>query len=408
MTVSSEKKFKSINFQVKQVGEPEERILKFIGSDETQDRDGDIVSVDGWDLSCYKNNPVFLWAHDYSIPPLGKALNVYVEDSKLYFDIQFPEKGIYPFADLVYNLYKGGFLNATSVGFRGRQVTEITDEEAKQGFKGVKFLEQELLELSAVPVPSNPSALHQAKKLGSVTDDEYQSLVSFINGEFVSGANLGAKTMKGIQHVYEAQTKTQNTEEVEEVKGEQNEKNTEEAKTFSFVISSAGKTLLLDNSTGKILGDVTEELKQLISQAVKAVEAKSAPNVQEKAGAAISKQNKSRLSKAKDLILEVLGEVEEQQAIEGQEKDPAVLEDEEELTHPEDTSMDGKVKDPKPEDENPEEEEEEGDDDKDDKKKKSAESDSVIELTGEEDDILEISEEDVSEIVKNALASYVK
>ena len=40
----------SINFEVKAFGEPEDRTLRFIGSDETPDRDGDIISLNGWDL----------------------------------------------------------------------------------------------------------------------------------------------------------------------------------------------------------------------------------------------------------------------------------------------------------------------------------------------------------------------
>ncbi|WP_144789989.1 hypothetical protein [Lysinibacillus fusiformis] len=35
--------------------------------------------------------------------------------------------------------------------------------------RGVKFLAQELLELSAVPVPSNPTALQQAKSKGYIS-----------------------------------------------------------------------------------------------------------------------------------------------------------------------------------------------------------------------------------------------
>lgn len=94
-----------------------------------------------------------------------------VRNKQLIFDIQFPEEGLYPFADTVYGLYKDGFLNATSVGFVGKEATVRDDEAVKdlpEWRRGVKFHAQELLELSAVPVPSNPTALQQAKSKGYI------------------------------------------------------------------------------------------------------------------------------------------------------------------------------------------------------------------------------------------------
>ncbi len=154
-------KHSTFNFQVKQFGQEEDRILRFIGSTEAQDRDGDIILASGWELDNYKKNPVFLWGHDYSIPPIGKAIDVRVRNKQLIFDIHFPEEGVYPLADTVYKLYKGGFLNATSVGFVGKQAEPIAN--------GSKYIRQELLELSAVPVPSNPTALQQAKSKGYIS-----------------------------------------------------------------------------------------------------------------------------------------------------------------------------------------------------------------------------------------------
>ncbi|MEH6891169.1 HK97 family phage prohead protease [Bacillus sp. JJ864] len=154
---------KTIDFTVKQIGSEQERILRFIGSCEHADRDGDVILASGWELDNYKKNPVFLWAHDYSKPPIGRAINVFREADKLIFDIEFPEKEIYEFADQVYDLYKRGFINATSVGFIGKE-----GEPLPTG--GTKFTRQELLELSAVPVPSNPMALQQAKSLGLMSN----------------------------------------------------------------------------------------------------------------------------------------------------------------------------------------------------------------------------------------------
>ncbi len=435
----TEMKVSSLNFQVKEIGVPEDRTLRFIGSDDTPDRDGDVVTVEGWDLKNYLRNPVFLWAHDYSIPPVGKSVRTWRENGKLMFDIQFPEKGIYPFADLVYNLYKGGFLNATSVGFVGKEATKRDDpgvDEIPDWKRGIKYVQQELLELSAVPVPSNPAALQQAKSVGAVTDDEYASLMSFINGEFVQTPHVGAKTLKGIQNVYESQEAEPTTtqEEVASMKDDE-DTNTEKQpnvatplaeQQFSFVLNPASqKTLLMDNTTGKILGDITAEVKTLITQAVKqAVKtAKAEFESEEKAGAVLSKKNKSRLSQAKDLIIEVLGQVEDEESMEDQKRPTAVLEDEEELNKPEDTSMNGKKSDDEDNDDKPSDPDvgEDGETaDEEDKKKKSADEATKDEAsqTSEDDDIEFDFEttgkdgeyelpEDVADIIKQAVAGLL-
>lgn len=153
-----------------------DRMLRFIGSDETPDRTGDVVSVDGWDVSNYLKNPVVLFNHD-AAKPIGKAVSVRINkrDKRLEFDVKFPEvkelasDGVDPsdhalFIDTVYNLYKGGYLSAVSVGFKGEEAEPI------KGTWGMRFNKQELLELSLVSVPANPNALATAKSMGLHTE----------------------------------------------------------------------------------------------------------------------------------------------------------------------------------------------------------------------------------------------
>lgn len=161
---------KHIDFEIKAVGEPEGRILEFIGSTEHVDRYGDVIELEGWDLRHYKKNPVFLWAHDYSQPPVGKAVQVSKSDKGLLFQIKFPTAEEYVFADTVYKLYLGGYLRATSVGFQDLEREPIIDKEGKQ--TGYRFKKQELYELSAVPVPANPNAVMMAVQKGIITDKE--------------------------------------------------------------------------------------------------------------------------------------------------------------------------------------------------------------------------------------------
>ena len=132
------------------------RSVNFIISTDSIDRDGDVLDPQGWDLTAYKKNPTVLWSHDYSALPVAKAVSIVQTAHGLAAMAEFPAKGIHPFADTVYELLKGGFLGAASVGFR-----PITSEKAHDREKGINYSRQELLEWSIVPIPANPEALVQ-------------------------------------------------------------------------------------------------------------------------------------------------------------------------------------------------------------------------------------------------------
>ena len=171
---------KALDFQVRQVGNPEERILEFIGSTAVVDRYGDIIEVAGWDLANYKNNPIFLWAHNSSLPPLGRAVSVKKTADALVFQIKFASREEYggewpaiaPSPETIYNLYLNGYLRATSVGFSCVEREPIVDTKNDGRQTGWRFLKQELYELSAVPVPANPEALMLAVQKGLITQAE--------------------------------------------------------------------------------------------------------------------------------------------------------------------------------------------------------------------------------------------
>lgn len=141
----------------------EERVLRFIISTGDVDRDRDTINPEGWELERFQENPVVLFGHNYRQPPIARALKVWVEDGKLMADAQFADAETYQFADTIYRLYKGKFMRATSVGFMPKKWAFSEDEDRPIG---IDFEEQELLEFSAVPVPSNPHALEQAKAKG--------------------------------------------------------------------------------------------------------------------------------------------------------------------------------------------------------------------------------------------------
>lgn len=165
---------KMFSNEIKQIGKEEDRTLRFITSTESEDRDGDIIEVNGWKLDNYMKNPVILYGHNYEGLPIGKSINIQkdVVNKKLIQDVKFPTKNEYEFADTVYRLAKSGYLNATSVGFMGLQSEPRIDEKGE--YLGKRYKEQELLETSIVPVPSNPTALMEARSKGIINDNEFK------------------------------------------------------------------------------------------------------------------------------------------------------------------------------------------------------------------------------------------
>lgn len=139
------------------------RTIRFCFSDGNVDRMGDTIDPAGWDLTDFNRNPVSLWAHDSSQPPIGRASNVGVEGQRLMGDIEFAPPETYAFADTIYRLTLGNFLNAVSVGFIPLDYEWSKDDDREWG---IDFLKQTLLEISVCPVPANPNALGDARAKG--------------------------------------------------------------------------------------------------------------------------------------------------------------------------------------------------------------------------------------------------
>lgn len=125
-----------------------------IASSEVQDRQGEVVEVDGWDLKNFKKNPVLLLFHDHHSLPVGKAQKIWIEEKgakkKLMFKPVFEE--ITERGKAIAELVRQGFIKTFSVGF------SPLDSD------GNRFTKQELLEISLVNVPANPEAMMLAYK----------------------------------------------------------------------------------------------------------------------------------------------------------------------------------------------------------------------------------------------------
>jgi HK97 family phage prohead protease len=137
---------KQVQALVKAVKEQEGVITGAIASSQSVDRDGDVLVASGWQLDNFVKNPVLLWSHNPFIPPIGKVLDIRIDNGQLIFDAQFAIEEN-ELAKQVFNLMKGGFINTFSVGY----IPKMQDAEGKT-------VAMELLEISAVSIPANPDA----------------------------------------------------------------------------------------------------------------------------------------------------------------------------------------------------------------------------------------------------------
>lgn len=148
-------KMRSIPCRVEKVSD---RVREFVASTEGIASDAGIVRVSGWRFNRYTDNPVFLWAHNRSSPPIGKGIAWGIKDGALRVRVEFPPEGVYPFADLIFRLFDGKFLNMVSVSWETLREGKPSPAEVADGCRWVSE-EQELLELSAVPIGADPKAL---------------------------------------------------------------------------------------------------------------------------------------------------------------------------------------------------------------------------------------------------------
>lgn len=160
----------------------EDRTLKFVATEEIVDRDGDLIKIDGLDIKNYKANPIVLWCHDHKGLPVGKGV-FKKQGEQMSIKIQFAEPEVYSFADTVYKLTKGGYINAVSLGMIPDWDSIEYPTNMKVKGKLVKRLiaKAEVLECSLVPCPANQGAvgikgLQKAVSDGVIDKIEYDEM----------------------------------------------------------------------------------------------------------------------------------------------------------------------------------------------------------------------------------------
>ena len=121
----------------------------FIASDDVEDRQGEVISQDGWDLTNFKNNPVIQWAHKSDEPAIATAeklgFRMVNGKRKLVYSPKFHR--LTPMSNYIADLVDAGIIKASSVGFKPMEREENV------------YTKAELLEISFVNVPANQNAL---------------------------------------------------------------------------------------------------------------------------------------------------------------------------------------------------------------------------------------------------------
>src|SRR5699024_5309057 len=174
--------------EIKNIDE-ESRKVTFIISDESKDRHGTVLNMDGWNLDNFNRNGIVGYQHDVygggmcNAPDPDRMISKsrrWLEDGirandkpgkLLMSEVEFETDDINPLAEKIFKKVKNGTFRATSVGFSpvggGKMVNDETGEEKELKEppysvpKGHTFHYegQELLEFSIVNIPSNPNAL---------------------------------------------------------------------------------------------------------------------------------------------------------------------------------------------------------------------------------------------------------
>lgn len=138
------------------------RSIEVVASTDAVDLHGTIL-VQDWEedggLDRFRQNPVILWAHNASLGldelPIGRASETRMEDGKLVARIEFAPLEVSELAERCWNAYRLKFLRAVSVGFWPRSYRW----EERDGREVLVLFRNILLEISCVPIGSNPDAL---------------------------------------------------------------------------------------------------------------------------------------------------------------------------------------------------------------------------------------------------------
>lgn len=177
------------------------RVIRFRASTPRMDRHGTKIMPQGIRTDNYDKNPVFLWGHDgYGgflggpdmCSVIGRTISHSQSEQSFDIDVEFASRDVSETADQAFKLVKSGFLNAVSIGFNPIRWRDEQSENSQGRITRV-FEEVELLEVSLVPIPSNPDAVKLSRHMfgdDTVDVDQLRAIDVFLRaGKVLSKAN---------------------------------------------------------------------------------------------------------------------------------------------------------------------------------------------------------------------------
>ncbi|MFD8640839.1 hypothetical protein ACFV14_11075 [Streptomyces zaomyceticus] len=177
-------------------GDEADKPLSIIAATEGRKGDGLNLTMAGAELGRFEANPVLGYGHSYwgrDGLPIGRSDKTWIDGDKLRMQIVFDQED--DFARTVERKYRGGYMNAFSIGF---DVWNIADDGTPEGW--------ELFEVSAVPLPMDPSAIVESGRsaldlargldIRSAPDEMVQALLSRLAELDAAGARAGAVLSK--------------------------------------------------------------------------------------------------------------------------------------------------------------------------------------------------------------------
>jgi HK97 family phage major capsid protein len=169
-----------------------EGLVEYVASDETLDSYKEVIKADGWRFDEFRKNAPFVDSHNYSSleNQVGRVVDFKVQGKQLIervkWAIDVPSNKL---AQLGFDMTKGGYLCAVSVGFVPVRMTSPyrDPDEHKEACEAVKvdptqcqavYLEQQQKELSACIIGANPNALAKAHRAGVICNSDIEFLHS--------------------------------------------------------------------------------------------------------------------------------------------------------------------------------------------------------------------------------------
>lgn len=134
------------------------RSVDVVASTEALDSHGTVLRQN-WRLDRYASNPIVLYAHDCDDLPIGLASNVRVDGGQLRATLTFSSADLNPMAEQVWRNVQAKVLRGISVGFWPHSCSW----EKKDDVEYLVLDDLELLEISVVPVASNPETLAEMR-----------------------------------------------------------------------------------------------------------------------------------------------------------------------------------------------------------------------------------------------------